>query len=59
VRRGEHGVKVTTFVACEGKHEESEPASAENTEPGKAKRGYRRPWTATVFHISQTDPVKA
>jgi antirestriction protein ArdC len=54
VRRGEHGVKVCRFVACEGKPDESEPAGDE-AEP---KRGYRRPWTATVFHVSQTDPVR-
>ena len=59
VRRGEHRVKVCTFVACEGKSDDSQPEGEELTEPGKAKRGYRRPWTATVFHISQTDPVKA
>jgi antirestriction protein ArdC len=58
VRRGEHGVKVCTYVTCEGKRDESEPAGDE-AEPNQAKRGYRRPWTATVFHISQTDPVKA
>jgi hypothetical protein len=59
VRRGEHGVKVCTFVACEGKRDESEPTADEADEPSKAKRGYRRPWTATVFHVSRTDPVQA
>src|SRR5262249_5424450 len=57
VRRGEHGVKVCTFVTCAGKRDE-EPAGDEAAEPNKAKRGYRRPWNATVFHVSQTDPVK-
>ena len=56
VRRGEHGVKVCTFVTCEGKRDE---AGDEAAEPNQTKRGYRRPWTATVFHVSQTDPVKA
>jgi antirestriction protein ArdC len=56
VRRGEHGVKVCTFVACEGKRDES---AGDEADPNKAKRGYRRPWTATVFHVSQTDPVRA
>ena len=23
----------------------------------KRKGGYRRPWSATVFHVSQTDPI--
>jgi antirestriction protein ArdC len=59
VRRGEHGVKVCTFVACEGKRDESELSGDEGDEPSKAKRGFRRPWTATVFHVSQTDPVHA
>jgi hypothetical protein len=58
VRRGEHGVKVCTFVACEGKNDEGKPEGEEATEPNKAKRGYRRPWTATVFHVSQTDPIR-
>jgi antirestriction protein ArdC len=58
VRRGEHGVRVCTFVTCEGKRDESEPVR-EEADPNKAKRGFRRPWTATVFHISQTDPLKA
>src|SRR5271167_1057245 len=46
VRRGEHGVKVVTFIDC----------SKESKETGK-KETLRRPWTTTVFHISQTDPV--
>jgi hypothetical protein len=50
VRGGEQGVKVTTFVNCRGKEEADE-------KEGKIKHaGYRRPWTATVFHVSQTDP---
>jgi hypothetical protein len=60
VRRGEHGVKVVTFVTTTGKEE---PVSTEANEPdGTAKRkhgSFRRPWTATVFHISQTDPIPA
>jgi antirestriction protein ArdC len=47
VRRGEHGVKVFTFVECEKKDEAT----------GTVKETYRRPWTTTVFHISQTDPI--
>jgi len=51
VRRGEHGVKITTFVAIKGKEDK-------DTNPGtKPKRRASRPWTATVFHISQTDPI--
>jgi hypothetical protein len=55
VRRGEHGVKVTTFVPMDKKTADIDP------ETGEAKRLSlgRRAWTATVFHVSQTDPVKA
>ena len=64
VRRGEHGVKVVTFVSsartspgagigpCPNSEGESEATAA----PVK-RSGGRRPWTATVFHVSQTDPV--
>src|SRR5713101_3825422 len=46
VRKGEHGVKVVTFIEC----------SKENKETG-AKESFRRPWTTTVFHVSQTEPI--
>lgn len=49
VRRGEHGVKVVTFIECASK--ETDPGSGE-------RRVSRRPWTTTVFHISQTEPLK-
>jgi len=59
VRRGEHGVKVVTFIPTERGNAES--AAAESVEgdakPEKRKRHGSRPWTATVFHISQTDPI--
>jgi hypothetical protein len=50
VRRGEHGVKVCTWVTPKDKE------SANPEESKKAKRG-KMPWCATVFHISQTDPI--
>jgi antirestriction protein ArdC len=53
VRRGEHGVKVVTFVEVREKAPSESPTDA--TAP--ARRSGRRPWTATVFHLSQTDPV--
>src|ERR1700739_457685 len=62
VRRGEHGVKVVTFVAVKDKDsKEDVDGIATNDVDGTNKRkgGYRRPWSATVFHVSQTDPVKA
>ena len=47
VRRGEHGVKVVTFVEM----------AKEDKETGE-KEPFRRPWATTVFHISQTDAVE-
>jgi hypothetical protein len=47
VRKGEHGVKVLTFIST----------VKENKETGKDEVS-RRPWTTTVFHISQTDAVQ-
>jgi hypothetical protein len=52
VRRGEHGVKVTTWVTPKDKRDQ--PADPKEGE--KARRG-KMPWSATVFHISQTDPI--
>jgi len=48
VRKGEHGVKCVTFIVCEDKKAEEKT--------GK-KSSFRRPWTTTVFHVSQTDPI--
>jgi hypothetical protein len=48
VRRGEHGVKITTFI---------ESKSKEIDEDTGEPRLIRRPWTTTVFHISQTEPI--
>jgi hypothetical protein len=62
VRRGERGVKVITFVAVAGKDsKEDVDGVATNDVDGTNKRrgGYRRPWCATVFHISQTDPIES
>jgi antirestriction protein ArdC len=58
VRRGEHGVKVTTFVTCAGKEDGGATKDTDGTDTPK-RTGYRRPWTATVFHVSQTDPIPA
>jgi hypothetical protein len=59
VRRGEHGVKVTTFVSIAGKEDKDGVATNQADGTDKPKRGAaRRPWTATVFHISQTDPIQ-
>lgn len=45
VRRGEHGVKVCTWVVIE------------ETDADGNKSTSRRPKTAVVFHVSQTDPI--
>lgn len=50
VRRGERGVAITTWVAVPEKRD----SSGTVTHPAG-----RRPKTATVFHISQTDPPPA
>jgi len=49
VRRGEHGIKITTFI--ESKSKEIDKDTGE-------RKTFRRPWTTTVFHISQTDLLK-
>jgi hypothetical protein len=54
VRRGEHGVKVTTFVPMDKKTGEKDPQTGEEKRLALGKRA----WSATVFHVSQTDPVK-
>jgi hypothetical protein len=59
VRRGEHGVKVTTFVALD--RDGDAPVAGDTAEDDAApdrRRAGRRPWTATVFHVSQTDPIQ-
>lgn len=49
VRKGEHGVKVVTFIETLSK--ETDPDTGE-------RKLIRRPWTTTVFHVSQTEPIK-
>ena len=44
VRKGEHGVKVVTWVPM-----------TKQTETGEPESIGRRPKTTTVFHVSQTD----
>jgi antirestriction protein ArdC len=58
VRKGEHGVKVVTFITTDGrKTEEPQTENVEATEPQpKKSRPHSRPWTTTVFHVSQTEP---
>jgi DNA repair protein RadC len=50
VKRGEHGVKVVTFVDATA--QERDPSTGE-----EKSVSYRRPHSTTVFHISQTEPT--
>ena len=50
VRKGEHGVKVTTFVPMKRKERDKATGEEKTIES-------RRPTSATVFHVSQTDPI--
>src|SRR5207237_6118641 len=47
VRRGEHGVKVTTFVPMTKKTGEQDPDTGEEKKTPIGKRA----WTAVVFHV--------
>jgi hypothetical protein len=47
VKRGEHGVRVVTFVQA------SKTVKGDGGEQQTVS--FRRPWTTTVFHISQTE----
>ena len=48
VRRGEHGVKVTTWI----------PMTKKDDSAPEGEVSFRRPKSTTVFHVSQTDPVQ-
>src|SRR5262249_34963245 len=48
VRRGEHGVRCVTFITCDDKKAQAKDGQ---------QHSYRRPWTTTVFHVSQTDAI--
>ena len=59
VRKGQHGVKVVTYITTEsGKSKELQTETLDGmdaqqpTKPAK----HSRPWTTTVFHVSQTEP---
>jgi len=43
VRKGEHGVHITTWIVCDKKDD-----------AGEVIETYRRPKSAVVFHVSQT-----
>jgi antirestriction protein ArdC len=56
VRKAEKGVPVVTFVKCKSKTKKGDGESAAQEGTGDAK-GYSRPHTTYVFHISQTDSL--
>ncbi len=47
VRRGEHGVRVVTWIET--------PAKVDAATGEEIRKAGRRPWSAVVFHISQTE----
>jgi hypothetical protein len=49
VRKGEHGVRVGTFIETKSKEVDRDTGQ---------RKTLRRPWTTTVFHISQTEEIK-
>ena len=49
VRRGEHGVKVVTFIESRSKETDADTGE---------RKVLRRPWSTTVFHVSQTEALK-
>ena len=60
VRRGEHGVKVLTWIPIEETRREKAEAERVKAEGKTAKsRPHCQPRSATVFHISQTDAIES
>ena len=51
VRKGEHGVRIQTWVPCADR----KSAAADGSEPAKRLR----PRAAYVFHVSQTEPIES
>lgn len=49
VRRGEHGVRVITWIVCKSKDIDASTGEA---------KPFKRQKAATVFHVSQTDPIQ-
>lgn len=51
VRKGQHGVKIATIVR--------RSKWVRDSSTGETKEeSYSMPWSTTVFHISQTEPIK-
>lgn len=49
VRKGEHGIRITTWIPV--------PTRVDRA-TGEAKPGGMMPKSTSVFHVSQTDPLK-
>lgn len=54
VRRGEHGVRVLSYVEYQRKDKDAEPGEVSSKD-----RTGRRPIAAYVFHVSQTESLNA
>lgn len=54
VRKGEHGVKVVTWITCKTA---DKAAGSDQSKEGNEPGSYKRPKTTTVFHVSQTDAI--
>ena len=52
VRRGEHGVRVLTYVPMTARETDPDTGEERDVQLG------RRPKTAVVFHVTQTDPLE-
>jgi hypothetical protein len=48
VKKGEHGVHLTTWI----------PVASQDRDGEEQPRVFTRPKTAVVFHISQTEPIE-
>jgi len=49
VKRGEHGIRVATVRDCVRKERDEQTGQEQD-------KHYSIPWSATVFHVSQTEP---
>ena len=47
VQKGQHGVKLITWIQCRKK----------GADPDDPDGGYKRPKTVSVFHVSQTEAI--
>ena len=55
VCKGEHGVKVLTYITHDVASKDPEDTNPDGT---VKTRVARRPWTTTVFHVSQTKAIE-